>query len=139
MNARADDWQFDPFSPESCTACSAYAQSTEIVKWRLANDSTIREAFYETDADQTNRFFLGLLGDPAGFRALVVGEHGEIRAAFPDRYKRSIVAGDISHTALQTPLFDTQEANGIVLSDWTEDFLLARPGWVDVVEDPILP
>ncbi|MEZ4330327.1 MAG: pectin acetylesterase-family hydrolase [Myxococcota bacterium] len=137
--ARADDWQFDRFYPESCTECSAYGQSTEVVKWRLANDSTIREAFYETDADQTNRFFLGLLGDPAGFRELIVSEHGEIHDAFPDRYKRFIVAGDVSHTALQTPLFYTQDANGIILSDWTSDFLRAKPGWVDVVEDPVLP
>jgi hypothetical protein len=137
--ARSADWQFGQFYPESCTACSAEGQATEIIKWRLANDSTIREAFYETDADQTNRFFLGLLFDPVGFRNLVVTEHGLINALFPERYKRFIVAGDISHTALQTPLFYTQDANGVLLNQWTSDFLHARREWVDLVEDPIVP
>jgi hypothetical protein len=137
--ARATDWQFGQFYPASCTDCSDAGQGTRIIDWRLANDSTIREAFYETDADQTNRFFLGLLFDPVGFRNLVVTEHGLLNAAYPDRYKRFVVAGDISHTALQAPLFQTQEANGIRLRDWTEDFLRARPGWVDVVEDAVAP
>jgi hypothetical protein len=137
IDARANDWQFGQFYPESCTACSDRGQATELIKWRLENDSTIREAFYETDADQTNRFFLGLLGDPVGFRNLVVTEHGEVHDAFPDRYKRFIVAGDFSHTALQTPLFYSQDADGILLSDWTRDFVVPRPGWVDVVEDAV--
>ncbi|MEZ4280585.1 MAG: pectin acetylesterase-family hydrolase [Myxococcota bacterium] len=137
--ARAADWQFGQFYPESCTDCSDMGQGTRIVDWRLENDSTIREAFYETDADQTNRFFLGLLFDPVGFRNLVVTEHGLLNAAHPDRYKRFIVAGDISHTALQSPLFQTQEANGIRLADWTWDFLRAKPGWFDIVEDAVVP
>ncbi len=86
-------------------------QATAIIDWRLDNDSTIREAFYETDSDLTNRFFTRLLFDPVGFRNLVVTEHGLLNAAHPDRYKRFIVADDTSHTALQTPLFNIQEAN----------------------------
>ncbi|MDH3612038.1 MAG: pectinacetylesterase family protein [Gammaproteobacteria bacterium] len=135
--ARADDWQFGQFYPASCTECDDMGQSTEIIKWRLDNDSTVREAFYETDADLTNRFFLDLLFNPAGFRDLVVTEHGLINAAHPKRYKRFIVAGDETHTALQTPLFYSQDANGVFLNFWTEDFLVPRPFWVDIVEDAI--
>jgi hypothetical protein len=127
--ARAADWQFGQFYPASCTECDDMGQSTAIIKWRLDKDTTIREAFYETDADQTNRFFLDLLFDPAGFRELIVTEHGLLNAAHPNRYKRFIVAGDTSHTALQTPLFNTQDANGVVLSDWTADFLASSPSW----------
>jgi hypothetical protein len=134
--ARAADWQFDQFYPESCTDCDAFGQSTEIIHWRLDNDASIREAFYETDGDLTNRFFLDLLGDPAGFRDLIVTEHGLLNDAHPNRYKRFIVAGDTSHTALQTPLFYSQDANGVVLNQWTDDFLINRPSWVDIVEDP---
>jgi len=133
--ARAADWQFGQFFPESCTDCSDLGQSTEIIKWRLDNDSTIREAIYETDNDLTNRFFLDLLLDPFGFYFLIVSEHGLINAAHPDRYKRFIVGGDASHTALQSPLFYSQDANGIRLDDWTADFLVPRPSWVDTVED----
>lgn len=135
--ARANDWQFGQFYPASCTDCDDMGNSTEIIEWRLDNDSTIREAFYETDADLTNRFFLDLLGDPAGFRDLIVTQHGLLNAAHPDRYKRFIVAGDVSHTALQVPLFYTQDANGVFLNEWVDDFLIGRPFWVDIVEDAV--
>ena len=109
-------------------------QATAIIKWRLRNDTDIREAFYETDSDLTNRFFLGLLGDQPAFRNLVLTEHGAINALFPNRYKRFIVAGDTSHTALQGPLFYTQDANGVLLNVWAGDFLKGKPSWVDNVE-----
>ena len=82
---RAADWQFGQFFPASCTECDDLGQSTAIIKWRLDNDSTIREAFYETDNDLTNRFFLDLLFDPAGYRDLIVTEHGLLNAAHPNR------------------------------------------------------
>jgi hypothetical protein len=70
-----------------------------------------------------------------GYRDLVVTEHGLLNAAHPDRYKRFIVnRGDTSHTALQTPLFNLQTADGVFLDDWTRDFLKNRNGWVDIVE-----
>jgi hypothetical protein len=135
--ARAADWDFGKFFPASCTECDDMGQSTAIIEWRLDNDTTIREAFYETDADLTNRFFLDLLFDPAGFRDLIVTGHGALNASHPGRYKRFIVAGDTSHTALQSPLFYTQEANGVLLNEWTDDFLVPRPFWVDIVEDAL--
>jgi hypothetical protein len=141
IEARRADWQVGQFYPASCEDCGDEVgdDSTAIIKWRLDNDSTIREAFYETDGDLTNRFFLDLIFDPVGFRDLIVNKHGELHDAHPDRYKRFIVAGDTSHTALQTPLFYWQDANGILLNEWVEDFLVPRPFWEDVVEDPILP
>jgi len=132
--ARANDWDFAKFYPASCTECDPLAQATAIVKWRLDNDSTIREAFYETDADLTNRFFSSTFGH-ANYRNLILTEHGKLNDAHPNRYKRFIVSGDTSHTALQTPLFYTQEVDGVTLNQWTEDFLVPRPFWVDLVED----
>jgi len=141
--ARAADWDFGKFYPESCVACDDKGQQTEIIRWRLDNDSTIREAFYETDSDLTNRFFTRLLYDPAGYRNLVVMEHGLLNEAHPDRYKRFIVAGDTSHTALQSPLFYSQTANGVLLNEWTAEFVWNGDGdsqgddiWIDIVEDP---
>lgn len=134
--ARAADWDFGKFYPSSCVDCDDEGDATEIIKWRLANDSTIREAFYETDADATNRFFLQLF-DPAAFRALVVSGHGAINVEYPDRYKRFIVAGDDSHTALQSPLFYSQDADGVFLNEWTNDFLVPTPFWTDIVEDAV--
>jgi hypothetical protein len=136
--ARAADWQFGQFYPASCTECDDMGQATAVIKWRLQNDTTIREAFYETDGDFTNRFFMNLLFDQPAFRNLVVTEHGILNSFFPNRYKRFIVAGDTSHTALQSPLFYSQDANGVLLNEWTDDFLVPRPFWVDLVE-PAVP
>ncbi|MDH3647609.1 MAG: pectinacetylesterase family protein [Gammaproteobacteria bacterium] len=135
--ARDADWQFGQFYPTSCTNCDALGDSTAIIQWRLDNDSTIREAFYETDSDLTNRFFMRLVFDQPGFRNLVVTSHGLLNAAHPDRYKRFIVSGDTSHTALQTPLFYAQDANGVFLNQWTTNFLVPTPFWIDIVEDPV--
>ncbi len=137
IQQRAVDWNFGQFFPPSCTACDDQGQALmALIKWRLDNDTTVREAFYETDGDGTNRFFLRLLADPAAFRELVVTEHGLINEAHPDRYKRFIVSGDASHTALQGPLFYNQDVNGVLLNEWIDDFLVPRPFWDDLVEDP---
>jgi hypothetical protein len=150
--ARDADWQFAQFYPASCTECSASDQQTEIVKWRLDNDSTIREAFYETDGDATNIGFASanlpgffdplppIIPFPSGlsqtqYRALILTEHGALNAAHPDRYKRFIVSGDSSHTALQSPRFYSQDADGVPLNEWTADFLVPPVHWVDIVED----
>jgi len=132
--ARAADWQFGQFFPASCTLCSDLGQGTEIIKWRLDNDSTIREAFYSTDFDLTNRFFLNMLFDPLGYRNLIISEHGEINALHPDRYKRFIRGGQVTHSALQTPQF-YDAANGVPLFEWLDDLLVPRPFWADIVED----
>ncbi len=140
--ARAADWDFGKFFPASCTDCDDMGQATEIIQWRLDNDSSICEAFYETEFDGTNRFFTRLLFDPVGFRNLVVTEHGLLNDAHPSRYKRFIVGGgDTSHGAFQTPLFNFQTSNGIELDRWTKKFLKAEcedddddTGWVDTVE-----
>lgn len=132
--ARAADWQFGQFYPVSCTDCDDLGQATAIIDWRLDNDTTIREAFYETDGDGINRFFMNV-PTQALYRDLILTEHEPINTDHPNRYKRFIVSGDASHAALQTPLFYSQEADGVPLNEWTDDFLIPRPFWVDIVED----
>jgi len=156
--ARAFDWQFNKFYPQSCIddgRCNAFGQQTGIISWRLENDSTIREGFYETDSDRTNRFFAqgdGSLMDPQVYRSLILTEHGALNAAYPKRYKRFIVSADDTHGAVQvtadTPNFPlpqpfafyTREANGTLLSDWATEFVRigereSKFGWKDIVED----
>jgi hypothetical protein len=156
--ARQNDWQFQQFYPQSCIddgLCDAFGQQTGIIHWRLANDSTIREAFFETDSDRTNRFFAqgdGTRMDPEAYRALILAEHGALNEAYPRRYKRFIVSGDDTHGAVQvtapTPNFPflqpfsfyTQEANGTPLVYWASEFIRigqrqSQFGWKDIVED----
>ncbi|MDJ0938567.1 MAG: pectin acetylesterase-family hydrolase [Woeseiaceae bacterium] len=145
--ARANDWQFGQFYPASCTGCDVLGQGTEIVKWRLANDSTVRESFYSTDGDITNRFFLQVPTQEL-YRGLIVPEHGAINEAHPFRYKRFIQSGSDIHTSLQTPLFYLNTAAGIPQTLWTTDFLEPPflrwlkalrdgrvPVWLDAVDD----
>ncbi len=151
--ARAADWRFGQFYPASCLECDDQGQGTGLIKWRLANDNTIREAFYSTDFDTTNRFFMNLLptvppGDPnfglqflltgLAYRELVIREHGEIHDLFPERYKRFIQAGRTTHTALQNGVF-YDSADGVPLYEWLADFLVPRPSWQDIVEELPLP
>jgi len=156
--ARQNDWQFQQFYPQSCVddgRCNAFGQQTGIIDWRLDNDSTIREGFYETDSDRTNRFFAqgdGSLMDPEAYRALILTQHGALNDAYPKRYKRFIVSADDTHGAVQvtapTPNFPfpqpfsfyTQEANGTPLSVWATEFVRigarqSQFGWKDIVED----
>jgi hypothetical protein len=156
--ARQNDWQFQKFYPQSCIdagLCNEFGQQTGIIHWRLQNDSTIREAFYETDSDATNRFFAQgdgfSLMDPEAYRELFLTEHGALNEAFPRRYKRFIVSNDDTHGGVQgtagSPcfadqpfLFYYQEANGELLSNWTTEFIRigarqSQFGWKDIVED----
>ena len=153
--SRADDWQFDQFFPASCVRqglCSATGQQTGIVKWRLRNDRTVREAFYETDGDLTNLGFItsNSPGTPAvvplsqsQYRDILDVTHGAINSAFPRRYRRYIVSGAnpvclgfvvYSHTALQggnlgafgcpgIDLFYELESQGVPFYEWTNDFV----------------
>mgnify|MGYP001816766048 CR=1 FL=1 len=123
--ARATDWMFGQFYPASCTDCSDMGQGTEIIKWRLENDRSIRETFYSTDADFTNRGFLFVFTQEL-YRALILTEHGAINNDFPDRYKRFIRSGSGEHTVLARPTFYDYEVNGVPLAQWTADFL--KPG-----------
>lgn len=122
IQARAADWRFGQFYPESCAECDDTGQGTEIVKWRLQNDRSVLEAFYSTDGDATNRFFLQVPTQEL-YRELLLTEHGAIHAEFPHRYKRFIRSGDDSHTALQSPLYFIGTANDLPLFLWVEDFV----------------
>jgi hypothetical protein len=156
--ARQNDWQFQQFYPQSCIddgTCNAFGQQTGIIDWRLENDSTIREGFYETDSDRTNRFFAqgdGTLMNPEVYRELILAEHGPLNEKYPRRYKRFIVSGDDTHGAVQvtapTPNFPfvqpfsfyTREADGTYLTKWAAELVRigqrqSRFGWKDIVED----
>ena len=136
IQARAADWQFGQFYPASCTECDVEGQATEIIKWRLDEDRGIREGFYSTDGDATDRFFLNVPTQEA-YRALIVTEHGLVRQVAPLRYKRFIRSGDTEHTALQLPTFYVGEANGFPLHRWVKNMVNTPIGllWPDLVED----
>mgnify|MGYP000093126619 FL=1 len=155
--ARQNDWQFQQFYPQSCIEdgrCNAFGQQTGIIDWRLENDSTIREGFYETDSDATNRFFAqgdGGRMDPVQYRELILATHGPLNEKYPRRYKRFIVSGDDTHGAVQATAgtfnfapdffsFYNKQANGTDLTTWAAELVRigqrqSKLGWKDIVED----
>ncbi|MEL7536635.1 MAG: pectin acetylesterase-family hydrolase [Pseudomonadota bacterium] len=151
--ARAADWRNGQFFPRSCTRCDELGQGVEIVRWRMSRDRTVREAFYSTDGDATNRFFL-FVPTQEQYRELLLTVHGALNREFPFRYKRFIESGSDTHTALQTPLLYLAAVNDLPLNLWVTDFtrpLLQRwitalregrlPVWIDSVEpfEPLPP
>ena len=132
--SRAADWDFGKFFPASCAGCSDTGQTTAILDWRLSKDLTVRDAYYVTDGDATNRFFLNV-PTQAAYRTLVLTEHGLLNAAYPTRYKRLVRSGDDEHTVLQLSTFYTGDGDGVPIHQWTADFVTDAPGWVDIVED----
>jgi Pectinacetylesterase len=132
INARVHDWGYVDFYPESCTECDPFNQPAEFVKWTLANDNGYKGALYSSDGDQTIRFFLGLIFQPAAvYRNLLLSTHDPINAAYPDRYKRYVRAGATSHTAIGGSLYYTLAVNNIPLYQWITDFVNDDPHWVD--------
>lgn len=155
--ARAEDWGFTEFFPKSCVRqglCDALGQQTGLVEWRLKNDKTVREAFYETDGDLTNIGFASsnfpgtppvIPLDQVDYRTILDEAHGRLHEKYPNRYKRFVVSGAnpvcgglvaYSHTALQggnlgsfgcpgIDLFYDLEANGVPLYQWVNDFVEA--------------
>ena len=137
--ARAADWRFGQFYPASCEDCDELGQGTAIVRWRMDHDSTVRESFYSTDGDTTNRFFMRVPTQEA-YRGLLLSVHGALNSEFPFRYKRFIESGSDTHTALQTPLLYVAAVNDIPLNLWVTDF--ARPlfaRWIRALREGRLP
>jgi len=151
--ARANDWQFAQFYPDSCIDCEPLGDAIPLIHWRLDNDRTVREAFYSTDGDVVDRFFVSanlpgfppvLPFDPPNgvfglsqveYRELILERHGLLHEAHPDRYKRFIRSGSDAHTALRGNRFYLGEINGVPLNEWTDDFVIPRPFWIDLIED----
>ena len=168
--ARLNDWKFEQFFPQSCVdqgLCDPFGQQTGLIQWRLDNDSTIREAFYETDADATNLGFAqaNIPGTPPfvpisqlEYREVLEANHDPLNAAYPDRYKRYIISGGnplcdglvaYSHTGLQggnlgsfgcptSSVYYDLSSEGVSLWKWTNDFVSGGENWIDIVE-PFTP
>jgi hypothetical protein len=134
IEVRASDWEQDNLYPESCEDCDIFGQpAAALINWRHENDNSVREALYSTDGDFSIRFFLGFLSHQA-FRDLLLFVTDPIVEDHKNRYKRFIPHGT-SHTLLRGDRFYTAEANGVPFTQWAEDFVNHRPGWVDIVED----
>ena len=169
--ARVNDWKYTQFFPRSCVKqglCDPFGRQTGFIEWRLDNDSTIREAFYETDGDQTNIGFVSanVPGFPPflpvsqfDYRMLIDREHDPVNAAHPQRYKRFVVSGGnplcdggvaYTHTALQgggsldqfgcsgVSLYYDLKSDGTPLYQWAEGLAYGREVWRDIVE-PFTP
>ena len=161
MAARAADWDFGKFFPDSCTdpaldpeeRCDDMGQSTSIIKWTLDHDTTVEEAVFSTDEDDVNCRYLDLIDTTTGnclpeFRELMVEEHSNVlHGNYPSRYKCFIENGD-EHGVLPSDRFYEEfsdlNADGVYdasedvyLEDWVTDYVTGGPSyavWENLVE-----
>lgn len=126
---RAENWGFGPFVPESCERCQE--QFSYLADWALDRDPSLRSALFNYLQDSVLRFFLAI--DAGGFESLLRSISGEIHDRHPDRFKRFLKAGS-AHTVLLSPAFYELEIEGITVAEWTADFLVDGPKWVDLVD-----
>jgi hypothetical protein len=131
-----NDWKFDQFVPDSCTACQD-GPLTAIIGWGLEADPTLRVAGFSSYGDSViGGVFLGL--QPNDFKSLLLAETDKVHAKFPDRFERFFIAGT-QHTVLMSlpsnpVLYDTP-VDGVSVQEWTGKMLAGDADWVDRMQD----
>lgn len=93
-----DEWNARSFIPDSCEGCLNNGHLVPLVGWQLERDSKLRSAVFSSYDDYIiSTLFLGL--GPGEFKAALLRETGAVADAYPDRYVRFLVEGDL-HTAI---------------------------------------
>jgi hypothetical protein len=93
-----DEWNARSFVPASCVGCTDRGHLVPLVGWQLARDPQLRSAVFSSYDDYViSTLFLGL--PPGEFKESLLRETGAVAEAFPERYVRFLVEGDL-HTAL---------------------------------------
>ncbi len=97
------------FFPPSCTDCTTSAHLTPLLNWEMARDKNLRVAAFSSynDSIMSGVFFKI---DPALFKQGLLEATGALHSAYPDRYKRFLIAGTMHTTMLG-------DASGLVGSD----------------------
>jgi hypothetical protein len=112
---RIAEWKYDEVIPPSCTACNGgRGQLSELFSWMLKNDSNVRISVLGYYRDQVigvvfNKF------TPEGYEHILKTETGKHNAAYPDRFKRYMLPGDLH---VLSGRWLTITADGVKLSDW---------------------
>ncbi len=126
---RLASWGFDRLLPASCDNCQP--QITYMTEWALERDPRLRVAYFNYQEDGVLQFFLTLNGP--SFRSLYFQVTDDIRTRQADRFRRFLPSGS-AHTILLSSEFYTRRVGGIVMRDWTADFLTNGAHWQDVAE-----
>ncbi len=92
-----DEFGARDFVPDDCPDCIADGNVTRLVRYALARDPEVRISALTAEYDFVIAQMFLKVGAVA-FRSNVLAATDEIRAAFPDRYRRFLWSGD-AHTA----------------------------------------
>ena len=125
-----EDWQFDKFTPDSCTECGG--QSTALISWGLKHDPTLKASAFSAYEDAVIAGAFLRMPGPA-FKALLLEESGRVHEAFPTRFQRFMIAGG-QHTALIGNYYTTT-VDGVILADFTRAMVEGTAGWTDLLEN----
>ena len=127
--ARNANWKYLQYVPPSCTDCDV--QLSYLSDWAMDRDPNLRTALFSYLQDMVIRGFLMLDGPP--YEALLRTTTDDLHARHPDRFKRFLKTGR-GHTILELPNFYTLSVSGVIMRDWTADFLTNGPVWQDLVD-----
>lgn len=93
-----DEWNARSFIPESCEGCLDRGHLVPLVGWTLGRDPLTRSAVFSSYDDFIiSQLFLDL--PPGEFKESLLRETGAVADAYPDRYVRFLVEGEL-HTAI---------------------------------------
>jgi hypothetical protein len=119
-------WNLEPFLPADCSECRE--QLIHLFPWLLARDPKLKIGMFSSYQDSvTSQDYLRM--GPQAFQSLLMSTTDEIRAEFPDTFKRYFIKGN-SH-CVSNYYFGLSD---ISLSDWIEDLVTDSPDWQDVLE-----
>lgn len=129
VNERLENWKFKKLLPASCENCDP--QITYLTEWALDRDPQMRAAYFNYQQDGVLQFFLAL--DGPSFQSLYFQITDDIRGRQADRFRRFLPTGN-THTILLSDEFFDKTIDGVVMKDWTADFLVNGLNWRDLVE-----
>lgn len=93
-----DEWNARSFVPASCDGCLNRGHLVPLVGWQLDRDPLLRSAVFSSYDDYIiSTLFLSL--PPGVFKEALLRETGAVAEAYPDRYVRFLVEGEL-HTAI---------------------------------------
>lgn len=155
-----DEWNARTLMPESCEGCTATGHITRLVDWQLERDPHLQVAVFSSYRDYVvSEVFLEIGGE--AFESALIEETGVVHAAWPDRYRRFFVKGNVHTTLLggleglvgsnfgavtyppdiaeklgdiQLGGIDTVQQNGLTTATWFRAMIEGGPEWEDRLE-----
>ena len=155
VDGLVEEWGAHELVPASCGDCFDNGHLTPIIAWQLEQDPNLRIAAFSGLRDFVIADLFLQVGGRA-FEPMLLEQTADLAARFPGRYAAFLAPGGV-HTVLvgdvagvlgeefsDSSISDsillgemgTLEVDGVIVSDWFQDFVDGSPDWGPVVPPP---